>query len=110
MYALEMSGSVGTDPAKPTEASALIQAIDLAFKAVYDGVIGGGLTIACPDLSPYTPALGSITKVKALALRAVDGQSLVLKVTSTNGGADQALPVSDLALLRTQNSGDELSA
>lgn len=104
-----MAGSVGTDPVKPSDSAGLIQSINLAFKATYDGVTGGGLTINGTDLAPFIPALGSIAAVRALAVRAVDGQSLKLLVSSA-AGADQAIPVSDLLLVRAQNTGDQLTA
>lgn len=109
MYALTMAGTIGSDPTKVTDAAALIQAIDLAFQAVYDGVQGGALTINGTNLAPFIPSLGSIAKVRAIAIRAVDGQSLVVKLSSA-AGIDQAIPVSDLLLLRAQNVGDEISA
>lgn len=105
MYALTMAGTIGSDPTKVTDASALIQAIDLAFQAVYDSVQGGALSIS----GTFIPSLGSIAKVRAIAIRAVDGQSLVVKLTSA-AGTDQAIPVSDLLLLRAQNVGDEITA
>lgn len=104
-----MSGSVQTDPNKPTDNVGLIQSIDLAFRQTYAGVTGGGLTIDSTDIAPFVPALGAIAAVRALAIRAVDGQSLVVKLTSAVG-VDQAVPVSDLLLVRAQNTGDQLTA
>lgn len=108
-YDIAMSGSVGSSPTPLTDSSALMQSIDLAFQATYDGVIGGALAINGTTGSPYVPALGSIVAARAIAIRAVDGQSLVVKLTS-GAGADQAIPVSDLLLVRAQNAGDQFTA
>lgn len=108
-YAIEMSGKVGSDPARITDSAALMQSIDLAFQAIYDGVIGGSQTINASSGSPFTPALGAMVAVRAIAVRAVDGQSLVVKLSSA-AGADQAIPVSDLMLVRAQNPGDQFTA
>jgi hypothetical protein len=108
-YALAMSGAVGSDPATITDSAALMQSIDLAFQATYDGVLAGAQTINGTDGSPFVPALGSMVAVRAIAVRAVDGQSLVVKLTSA-AGVDQAIPVSDLILVRAQNAADKFTA
>lgn len=106
MFDLKMTGSIQSDPASVADATSLLsQAIDLAFKATYDACFGANVPIA----GTLTPALGAVTKVRAVAIRAVDGQSLVVRVSSA-AGANQAIPVSDLLLLRAQNTGDELTA
>lgn len=109
MYALSMSGAIGSDPCTPFDSASLIKSIDLAFRATYDAVFGTGLPIAGTDLDPFTPDLGAVTAVRAIAIRAVDGQSLVVLLTSQKG-TNQAFPVSDLLLLRAQNPGDEYTA
>lgn len=109
MYALAMSGAVGSDPAKITDSAALMQSIDLAFNATFDNVIGGAQTINASSGSPFVPALGAMLAVRAIAVRAVDGQSLVVKLTSA-AGTDQAIPVSDLVLVRAKNTGDQFTA
>jgi hypothetical protein len=109
MYAIAMSGKIGSDPTPITDSCSLMQSIDLAFNATYDGVIGGALTINASDGSPFVPALGAIVAVRAVAVRAVDGQSLVVKLTSA-AGIDQAIPVSDLMLVRAQNANDQFTA
>lgn len=106
MFDLKMAGSVQSDPSSVTDATSLLsQAIDLAFKATYDASFGGNVPIS----GTFTPALGAVTKVRAVVVRAVDGQSLVVRVTSALGAA-QAIPVSDLLVLRAQNTGDEVTA
>src|SRR5215831_6235154 len=98
-YTLEMNGAVGSDPTKVTDSAALSKAIDLCFRAQYDAVMGDGLPINASDGSPFVPALGAIVAVRAIAVRAVDGQSLVVKLTSAQG-VDQELPVSDVLLIQ----------
>lgn len=110
-YALAMSGSIGTDPSSVTDAqTALCQAINLAFQQLYDGAFSAGVPIASTNLDPFEPDLGAIVAVRAIAVRALDGQSLVVKLTSAVGGTDQALPVSDLLVVRAQNPGDQYTA
>ena len=109
MYALAMDGSVGSDPTPTTDSAALRSAIDLSFKDTYDSAFGIGIPIAASGGSPFVPALGAITAVRAIALRSVDGASLVLKLTSA-AGTDQAIPVSDVFLVQTKNAGDQFTA
>src|SRR4051812_6500819 len=108
-YALAMSGAVGSDPCKITDSAALSQAIDLAFQQTYDAVFADGLPIASTLIAPFVPALGAVAAVRAIAIRAVDGQSLVVLLTSA-AGVDQKIPVSDLLLVRAQNTGDQFTA
>lgn len=108
-YALAMSGSVGTDPATITDSAALMASIDLTFQATYDGVIPGGLTINSPSPGNFQIGLGAMVAVRAIAIRAVDGQSLVVLLTSA-AGTDQAIPVSDLLVVRAQNPNDKFTA
>lgn len=105
-----MTGSVQADPSSITDAtSELFASIDLAFKGTFDAVMGANLPIAGTDLAPFVPPLGAVTKVRAFALRAVEGESLVVKLTSA-AGTDQALPVSGVLVVRVANTGDELTA
>lgn len=110
MYELAMSGQIGSDPSNPLSPSAaLMKNIDLSFRQSYDAVFGDGIPIASTDLAPFVPALGAVVAVRAIAIRACDGQSLTVLLTSQKG-IDQALPVSDLFIVRAQNSGDEFTA
>jgi hypothetical protein len=105
-YALAMSGTVGTDPATTSESAALIAAINLNFQQTYDNVLPGGLTLTSAE---FPISLGAMTAVRAIAIRAVDGQSLVVKVSSA-AGANQLLAVSDLLVIRAQNTADKYTA
>ena len=105
-FTLSMSGSVQSDPSSITDATSLLSAsIDLAFKANYDASIAGNIPIA----GTFTPALGAMAKVRFLSVRAVDGQSLVASV-SWAGGTNQQIPVSDLLVLRANNTNDAITA
>lgn len=109
-YLVAMSGSIGSDAAKIVgDQTPLMAAIDLAFKATFDAVFGDAVPIASNDGSPFIPALGAVTAVRAIAIRSVTGASLVVKLTSAKG-TDQALPVSDLLILQAKNTGDQYTA
>ncbi len=109
-YDVSMSGTVNSTPAPPTDAAALMQTLDLAFRGTYDAAYAGAASINGTTGSPFLPNLGQqITAIRVFAVRAVDGQSLVVKLTS-GAGTDQVIPVSDLLLIRAQNAGDQLTA
>lgn len=100
MLSLVMSGSIQVDPSVTTNPDLLLsQAIDLAFKATYDGAWAGSQPIAGTNISPFVLALGAVTKVRAIALRSVDRTSMVAKLSSALG-VDQLVPFSDLIVLR----------
>jgi hypothetical protein len=105
-FTLTMAGAVQSDPASSSDATTLLsQSIDLASKETYDGSFGGNIPIA----GNFTPALGAISKIRYVVIRAVDGESLVASVTWANG-ANQLIPISDVFLLKAKNAGDELTA
>ena len=109
-YNVSMSGTVGNTPTPVTDAAALMQSLDLAFKATYDAAYAGSGSINGTSEAPFIPTLGQqITAYRAFAIRAVDGQSLLVKLSSGPGGADQVIPVSDLFLVRAQNAGDQFT-
>lgn len=68
------------------------------------------LAVASPGPAWQALPLEGVAKVRLLAVRSLDGASLLLRVTSTNGGADQVLPVSGLAILQQPGVGDEFTA
>jgi hypothetical protein len=109
VFKLTMAGQVAADPATTGETSGFSPTIDLAFSEKYAAVWGGAQPIDNDALDPFVVPLGAITKVRAIALRAVDGQSLVVKLSSS-AGADQALLVSDTLIVRAQNTGDHYTA
>lgn len=104
-FKLTTSGSVQADPAPSSNAdgSALLSAsIDLSSSDTFDGVLSGNVPIA--GLLAF--ALGAITKVRYVSIRAVDGESLTVSMVSARGTA--LIPVSDLLVLRAKNPGDEI--
>lgn len=109
-YLLAMSGSIGSEGAKVVgDQTPLMKAIGLAFQATFDAVFGDGIPIASSDEAPFVPALGAVTAVRAIAIRSVDGASIVVKLTSAKG-TDQEIPVSDLLVIQAKNVGDEYTA
>lgn len=106
-FTLTTSGSVQADPSpsSASDGSALLSSsIDLASSDVFDGVFAGNVPIA----GTLVFQLGAIAKVRHVSVRAVDGQSLTVSVTSGRGVA--AIPVSSLLVLRAKNDGDEITA
>lgn len=59
--------------------------------------------------APYSFPFESITNVQLFVLRVLSG-SLVVRTTSTNGGATQAIPTSGLLILQNTSVGDYFSA
>lgn len=104
-----MSGRVESDPPPGRSTDALSQSVDLAFDETYDAVMAASLPIASTLLDPFVLPLGAVTKVRAVCVRVVDGASVQVLVSSAAGN-DQAIPVSDLVLVRAQNDGDQLTA
>ena len=106
MFTVDLSGSLQVDPKSVTGTQAeLFASLDLAFKATYAAAIAGNLPISGTFVVP----LGAISKVRALAVRSADGQSLVVRVSSAAGN-DQAIPLSGPLVLVVDNPGDELTA
>lgn len=109
MFTLKMSGLIAADPSSPVDTSAFSPTISLDFDQRYGAVWGGGQPIDNDAGNPFIIPLGAVTKVRAIAIRAVDGQSLVVKLSS-GAGADQAIPVSDMLIVRAQNAGDHFTS
>jgi hypothetical protein len=105
-----MSGLVAADPSSPVDTSAFSPTISLDFEQKYQAVWGGGQPIDNDDGDPFIIPLGAVNRVRAIAIRAVDGQSLKVKLSSPVGGADQTIPVSDVLIVRAQNTGDHFTA
>lgn len=106
-FTLTTSGSVQAtpSPSSAVDGSALLSAsIDLASTDTFDGVFAGNV----PIFGTLVFALGAIAKVRYVSVRAVDGQSLTVAITSDRGVAQ--IPVSDLLVVRAKNAGDEISA
>lgn len=109
-FVVQVAGSVQADPATSNDPTSLVSSsIDLAFRGTYDAAWTGNQPINGTDITPFVPQLGAVTKVRAFAIRAVDQQSLVVKITWA-GGTDQTVPVSGQWLIANQNDGDVISA
>lgn len=105
-FTVQMSGTMQSDPSTVVDQTDMVsQSIDLAFKKAYDACFAGNLPIA----GVFTPGVGAVVKVRAICIRAVDQQSLVVTVT-WSGGTAQRIPVSNLLVLCAQNTGDEITA
>ena len=106
-FTVATSGSVQAtpSPSSSVDGSALLSAsIDLASTDTFDAVFSGNLPIA----GTLAFALGAIAKVRYVSIRAVDGESLTVSITSSRGVA--LVPVSDMLVLRAKNVGDEITA
>lgn len=106
-FTVTTAGSIQSDPspASNTDGSALLSSsIDLGASETYDAVFSGNLPIS----GSFVVALGAVTKVRYVSLRAVDFQSLTVTIVSGRGTA--VIPVSDALLLKAKNAGDEISA
>lgn len=106
-FTIITAGSVQADPSPSSnvDGSALMsQSIDLGSTETYDGLFGGNMPIA----GSLTFQLGAIAKVRYVAVRAVDGESLTVTIVSGRGTA--VIPVSDTLVLKAKNAGDEISA
>lgn len=68
-----------------------------------------GLAVDAADLAPLAIPLEGVAAVRLLAFRS-DGTSLKLRMSSTNGGADQVIPLSGLVVLQLPGAGDAATA
>ena len=66
------------------------------------------ISVASPSFQDLL-AGSSISQVKLFAMK-VSGGSLLLRVSSTDGGADQLIPVSGLVIWTADQTGQELTA
>lgn len=69
-----------------------------------------GLSVSATDLAPLALPLEGVSKVRVLAVRSLDGTSLKLRLTSTNGGAAQVVMVSHIVVMHLPGVGDEVTA
>ena len=80
------------------------------FQGTYSASKSSRLAIVnATDATPYVVALDSITKIRFLALRVINGASIKALLTSPSG-SDQAIKTSSLLLWHSPNSGDEITA
>lgn len=68
------------------------------------------IQVDATDLAPFQVPLEGISGVRLLLVRSTGGASLKVRATSTNGGAAQVWPVSDVLAAHLPGTGDELTA
>lgn len=103
------AGSVSIAPSRPDGTGELSSVLSLAFAAQYAQVDSGSFSFLGTNLAPYVMNPGGVTKVRLLAVRAIDGQSLEALLTS-GLGTDQVVPFSGLLLIHCPVAGTELTA
>jgi hypothetical protein len=65
--------------------------------------------VGATDIAPYVVSLDTITKVRFIGIRVINGSSIKLVLTSPSG-TDQAFKTSSLWLWNSPNAGDEFTA
>lgn len=103
------AGSVSVSPPRPEGVGELSSVLSLAFAAIYAQVDSGSFSFLGTNLAPYVMNPGGVTKVRLLAVRAIDGQTLQALLTSSLG-TDQVVPFSGLLLVHCPAAGTELTA
>lgn len=68
------------------------------------------IQVDATDLAPFSIPLEGIAAVRLVAVRSTSGASMKLRASSTNGGASQVWPISDVLVAHLPGSGDELTA
>lgn len=106
---VEVAGTVQGGPKLPQGDTTLSPLLDLGLRATYAQMDAGSFSFTGSSGSPYRLNPGGVTLIRFLVLRAVDGQSIVARLSSAAGGA-QAVPISSLFVLHVPNDGDELTA
>ncbi len=103
------NGAVSGQPAIVPNGPSLSDNLNTSFSATYSASKSSRLSVVgATDIAPYVVALDTITKVRFLALRVLNGPSIKLKLTSP-AGADQAQS-GTFFLWHSPNSGDEITA
>jgi len=104
-----INGAVVASPANTAQfAPSLQEMLSISCERTYSYKSGNSATVNNLIGSPYVVPLGSVTKVRFLALRVI-GAALQVLVTSASG-TDQTFKVSDLWLWHSPNEGDQLTA
>lgn len=102
-----VTGAISAAPSTPA-AQATLQSVKPFFlQRTYSYRLDQNLTINSP-VSPVEISLGSITKVRFVALTVI-GSSVQLLVTS-GAGTDQTVKVSEFFLFSAPSEGDQLTA
>ena len=106
MHSGAVTGMPTNSPCGPT----LSDTLRTDFQGTYSASKSSRLAIVnATDATPYVVALDSITKIRFLALRVINGASIKALLTSPSG-SDQAIKTSSLLLWHSPNSGDEITA
>lgn len=108
---VEINGFCQLGPSSPitswsAAAPSLQPTLDLGLKRTYPEHQEGHLSLEAA--TDYALPLGTVAAVRFLALRVISG-TLQVKVTSAVG-TDQSFRLSDLLVLSTPATGDELTA
>ena len=103
------SGAVTGYPVSSPCGPTLSDTLRTDFQGTYSASKSSRLAIVnATDASPYVVALDSITKIRFLALRVINGASIKALLTSPSG-SDQAIKTSSLLLWHSPTSGDEIT-
>jgi len=104
------TGSLNGSPSNSGSAVPSLQEIlCTTFQATYSGRKSGAPTIVgATDGAPFVLNFETLTKVRLFGVR-ISGGSLKIKMTSA-GGTLQSVMCSDLFLLHSPNTGDEITA
>ena len=104
------SGAVTGQPTPVPGGPSLSDMLNTSFCGTYgSSKAGRPSVVGATDLVPYVVTLDTITKVRFLGIRVINGSSIKVKLTSP-AGTDQVLQVSSLLLWHSPNSGDEITA
>ena len=103
------SGAVSGYPVGSPCGPTLSDTLRTDFQGTYSASKSSRLAIVnATNATPYVVALDSITKIRFLALRVINGASIKALLTSPSG-SDQAIKTSSLLLWHSPNSGDEIT-
>lgn len=104
---LTVTGQVQAIPS-PTGASGMSASIDLAAAGQYTAQDSGSFAVNAP-VTPLLINPGGIASIRFIAIRSLDGTSLVALLSSSSG-TDQAAPFSDQLLLHVPKPADPYTA
>lgn len=103
--AVTITPVVGGFPGSPS----LTDTLQIYVQAAYGSWKTGRPNISAPLIgSPFVVPLEGIAKVRFLAFKTALPMKVLL--TTPNGGADQAVPVSDELVIHAPGAGDEMTA
>lgn len=106
---IQLQGVLTGGPASPSYySSTLAELLPLNFCDVYASETHGIITVNSTDLAPFVLPFQGITKGRLMAFRILAG--LTMKILMTTALGVNAVPCSDLFLLRARNPDDEVTA